>query len=142
MSVPSDSPADVEPSPPEIDDAPLVHREQPRHAARVATFNYAELAEPSSPQVPDEDVARLVERRDPAPGLPACSACHGSNSGGPIETPALSRQSKEYLASQLRAFKGGTRRNDIYTRMRSIAAKLTEREVDALADFFSDTANY
>jgi cytochrome c553 len=98
--------------------------------------------EPSSTHVAEEDVVRLVERGDPARALPACNACHGSNSGGPIETPALSRQSNEYVASQLRAFKSGARRNDIYTRMRSVGAKLTEREIDALADFYSKTPNY
>src|SRR5271157_1832486 len=100
------------------------------------------IVDPSSTPVADEDVWRLVERGDPARGLPACNACHGSNSGGPIETPALSRQSNEYLASQLRAFKSGARRNDIYTRMRSVAGKLSEHEVDALADFYSKAPNY
>ena len=100
------------------------------------------IVEASSTPVPDENVRRLVERGDPARGLPACNACHGSNSGGPIETPALSRQNNEYLASQLRAFKSGARRNDIYTRMRSVAAKLSEQEVDALADFYSKAPNY
>jgi cytochrome c553 len=100
------------------------------------------VVESSSAPVSDEDVLRLVERGDPARALPACNACHGSNSGGPIETPALSRQSSEYLASQLRAFKSGTRHNDIYTRMRSVAAKLSEHEVDALADFYSKAPNY
>ena len=100
------------------------------------------IVEASSAYAPEEDVVRLVERGDPARGLPACNACHGSNSGGPIETPALSRQSNEYVASQLRAFKSGARRNDIYTRMRSVAAKLTEREIDALADFYSKTPIY
>jgi cytochrome c553 len=100
------------------------------------------VVEPASTYVPEEGVLRLVERGDPARALPACNACHGSNSGGPIEAPALSRQSNEYVASQLHAFKTGARRNDIYTRMRSVAGKLTEREVDALADFYSKTPNY
>jgi cytochrome c553 len=100
------------------------------------------IVEPSSTHVPEEDVVRLVERGDPTRGLPACNACHGSNSGGPIETPALSHQSNEYVTGQLRAFKSGARRNDIYTRMRSVAAKLTEREIDVLADFYSKTQNY
>jgi cytochrome c553 len=67
---------------------------------------------------------------------------HGFNSGGPIETPWLSQQKKEYLASQLHAFKSGDRRNDIYTRMRSIASKLSEREADALATFYASTLAY
>ena len=72
-------------------------------------------------EVVNEHTLRLVDRGHPARGLPACNACHGFNSGGPIETPSLSRQNKEYLASQLHAFKSSDRRNDIYTRMSSIA---------------------
>jgi cytochrome c553 len=93
-------------------------------------------------EVVDEDTLRLVERGDPARGLPACNACHGFNSGGPIETPSLSRQNKEYLASQLHAFKSSDRRNDIYTRMRSIASKLSDREVGTLATFYASTLAY
>lgn len=90
----------------------------------------------------DALVVRLVERGDPARGLPACNSCHGATAGGPIETPTLSRQSADYLAAQLRAFRGGERRNDIYTRMRSIAVKLTDREIDALAAFYAATTVY
>jgi len=98
--------------------------------------------DPNTAEVTDEDTLRLVERGDPARGLPACNACHGFNSGGPVETQSLSRQNKEYLASQLHAFQTSDRRNDIYTRMRSIALKLTEREVDALATFYASTLAY
>jgi cytochrome c553 len=98
--------------------------------------------DPNTAEVTDEDTLRLVERGDPARGLPACNACHDFNSGGPIETPSLSRQNKEYLAGQLHAFKSSDRRNDIYTRMRSIASKLTEREVEALATFYASTLAY
>ena len=62
--------------------------------------------------------------------------------GGPIETPTLSHQNKEYLARQLRAFKDGTRRNDIYTRMRSVSERLTQREIDKLAEFYATTLSY
>lgn len=96
--------------------------------------------DPSSAHVTDEGVMRLVERGDPARGLPACNACHASNAGGPIETPALSRQSKDYLATQLHAFKSRDRHNDIYTRMRSVAARLSDQEIDALATFYSGTS--
>ena len=62
--------------------------------------------------------------------------------GGPIETPTLSHQNKEYLARQLRAFRDGSRRNDIYTRMRSVAEKLSDREVERLATFYATTLSY
>jgi cytochrome c553 len=83
-----------------------------------------------------------LERGDPARELPACNACHGFNSGGPIETPSLSQQNKEYLARQLHAFKNNDRRNDIYTRMRSVASKLTDREIETLATFYATTLAY
>jgi len=98
--------------------------------------------EPKMAEGTDKDTLQLVERGDPARGLPACNACHGFNSGGPIETPSLSRQNKEYLAGQLHAFKSSDRRNDIYTRMRSIASKLTDPEVGTLATFYASTLAY
>ncbi|MGE5539270.1 MAG: c-type cytochrome [Gemmatimonas sp.] len=89
-----------------------------------------------------QDVKRLVERGDPSRGIPACNACHGNNAGGPIETPTLSRQSATYLTTQLQAFRAGDRRNDIYGRMRGIAAKLTDAEIDGLARFYAATSAY
>lgn len=98
--------------------------------------------DPTTAEVLDEDIVRLVERGDPARSLPACNSCHGFNAGGPIETPTLSHQNREYLARQLRAFRDGSRRNDIYTRMRSVASKLTDREIDKLANFYATTLSY
>ena len=98
--------------------------------------------DPTTAEVIDQDIVRLVERGDPARSLPACNSCHGFNAGGPLETPTLSHQNREYLARQLHAFKSGARRNDIYTRMRSVAAKLTDREIDKLAQFYATTLSY
>ena len=98
--------------------------------------------DPTTAQVVDQDIVGLVERGDPARGLPACNACHGFNAGGPIETPTLSHQNREYLARQLHAFKDGSRRNDIYTRMRSVSAKLTDAEINKLAVFYATTLSY
>jgi cytochrome c553 len=89
--------------------------------------------------VPDEDIVALVERGDPARALPACNACHSPTAGGPLETPNLARQNRDYLAAQLTAYRAGERRNDIYTRMRSIAAQLTDREIERLAAYYSVT---
>jgi cytochrome c553 len=105
-------------------------------AAHFASSTARGLDPTTVPSI-DALVVRLVERGDPARGLPACNACHAPSAGGPIETPALSRQSQDYLDKQLHAFKSGDRRNDIYTRMRSIASKLTDREIEALATFYA-----
>jgi cytochrome c553 len=63
-------------------------------------------------------------------------------SGGPIETPTLSQQNERYLIRQVQGFRASERRNDIYTRMHSVSAKLTDREIARLARFYATTLRY
>jgi cytochrome c553 len=107
-------------------------------AAHFAAANRLSL-DPTTAEVGDPDIVQLVQKGDPARSLPACNSCHGPTAGGPIETPTLARQNRDYLAAQLRAYKSGGRRNDIYTRMRSVAGKLSDREIDRLAAYYSTT---
>jgi cytochrome c553 len=81
-------------------------------------------------------IVRLVELGDPSRNIPPCAACHRSGAGGPIETPVLAEQVKEYLALQLKMYAAGERRNDVYGRMRTIAARLTSAEIDGLATYY------
>ena len=83
------------------------------------------------------DIENIVTNGDVARGLPPCSACHQVRAGGPVETPTLTGQYAQYLEAQLKAFAGGTRHNDIYHRMRSVAAKLTPNEIRLLAIRYS-----
>lgn len=93
--------------------------------------------DPRTPITDDPEIVRLVERGMTARGLPACVSCHGAHAGGPVETPTLAGQRQEYLAAQLHAFKKGERRNDIYHRMREIASKLTDDEIDKLSHYYA-----
>ena len=69
-------------------------------------------------------------------GVPACAACHGpTGSGIPALYPRLSGQYQEYTEIQLQHFKNGTRSNDPSAIMRSIAHRLSNEEIKALADF-------
>jgi cytochrome c553 len=77
-----------------------------------------------------------VELGDPKRNIPPCAACHRYDDGGPIEAPILSEQRQEYLMSQLKMFASGQRRNDVYGRMRAIAAKLTDEERNGLAAYY------
>lgn len=81
-------------------------------------------------------IIRLVELGDPQRNIPPCASCHRAGSGGPIETPVLAEQHTEYLAQQLRLYATGDRRNDVYGRMRIIAAKLTAAEIEGLARYY------
>jgi cytochrome c553 len=83
-----------------------------------------------------EAIIHLVEIGDPDRNIPPCGACHRHDVGGPIDAPVLSEQRQEYLASQLKMFASGQRRNDVYGRMRAIAAKLTDAEINGLAAYY------
>ena len=82
------------------------------------------------------NIVQLVELGDPARNIPPCAACHRPGAGGPIETPILSEQVQEYIVAQLNAYASGQRRNDVYGRMRAIAARLTEPEMQGLAAYY------
>ncbi len=69
-------------------------------------------------------------------GVPACSGCHGPTGEGiPAPYPRLSGQYSEYTEIQLQHFKNGSRSNDPSAVMRSIAHRLSNEEIRALADF-------
>jgi cytochrome c553 len=93
--------------------------------------------DPQLPKVAYTAARRLIEKGDTARALPACNACHGGRAGGPIETPTLTGQRREYLERQLQAYASGTRKNDVYRRMRTIAAKLRPEEIAAVAEYYA-----
>ncbi len=68
--------------------------------------------------------------------IPSCNGCHVNGSGGPIETPVLTGQHRVYLAAQLLAYKNRQRNNDVYQRMRAIAARLSNEEIEALSRYY------
>jgi cytochrome c553 len=67
----------------------------------------------------------------------ACAACHGpTGRGNPLASyPAIQGQHATYVATQLRAYKTGSRTSDPNQIMRSIAARLSEAEIDAVASY-------
>jgi cytochrome c553 len=96
--------------------------------------------DPNRIEESDPATAEIIIRGDPARSIPACVSCHGFGAGGPVETPTLAGQHADYLAGQLRAYASGERINDVYGRMRAIAAALTEDEIVRLAKYYATTA--
>lgn len=71
-------------------------------------------------------------------GLAACSGCHLPNGAGiPAQYPRLAGQHREYLVAQLKAFRSGERANDPNNMMRAVAARLTDADIAALAEYLS-----
>ena len=81
-------------------------------------------------------IITLVELGDPRRNIPPCASCHRAGAGGPIETPVLAEQGNAYLILQLKMYASGQRRNDLYARMRTIAAQLTPAEIEGLAAYY------
>ena len=69
-------------------------------------------------------------------GVPACASCHGPQGKGiPVQFPRLAGQHSEYVYTQLNAFRLGERSNDGAKMMRSIAAKMTDADMKAVASY-------
>jgi len=85
-----------------------------------------------------EFARQLYRAGDTGRGLPACAGCHGpSGAGVPRQYPRLSGQFPEYTETQLKNFRAGERANDPNKMMRSIALKMSDPEIKALADYIA-----
>ncbi len=80
---------------------------------------------------------RLYRAGDAGRGIPACTACHGPTGAGlnAAEYPALSGQHPEYTIAQLKAFAKGTRHNDQNRVMRDIASRMSDEQMEAVAQY-------
>jgi cytochrome c553 len=81
---------------------------------------------------------KLYRGGNSATGVPACSGCHGPDGAGiPAQYPRLSGQHAQYTVAQLRAFRAMERSNDPNQMMRAIAARMSDQEIAAVADYIS-----
>lgn len=69
-------------------------------------------------------------------GVAACQGCHGPGANGTESLPRLAGQNARYLENQLKQFHTRARTNDNEV-MHAIAAKLTELETKAVAEYLS-----
>lgn len=70
--------------------------------------------------------------------VPACASCHSPNGAGiPPVYPRLAGQHAEYTLAQLRAFRKEERTNDNNQVMQMIATHMSEKEMQAVAEFIS-----
>lgn len=85
--------------------------------------------------------AQLAHDGDAQAHLPACTQCHGRNGvgiGGSF--PSLAGQPANYLSSQLRAWKHGTRAPGPLSLMSTIASRLSDDDISAVSLYFSTLA--
>jgi cytochrome c553 len=104
----------------------------------VAAYYAAQKLKPAAAK--DKDLAALGQKLyrggNAAAGVPACAGCHGPTGAGiPAQYPRISGQFPEYIEAQLKAFRAGARANDPNGMMRGVAAKLSDREIQAVAEY-------
>lgn len=102
----------------------------------VAAFYAGKQAQPGFAK--SKDLAQLGEKifrgGIAAKQVPACAGCHSPNGAGiPTQYPRLAGQHEGYAATQLKAFRAGTRTNG--PMMVTIASRLSDQEIQALADY-------
>lgn len=107
-----------------------------------AYFASLKAADDSAPTVADPtSVAagrQVALQGDWDRGVPGCAQCHGAHGLGVGSAfPPLAGQSASYLASQLEAWRSGTRKNDPMHLMQGIAAKLDAQDVRNVAYYYA-----
>jgi len=102
----------------------------------VAAFYASKSAKPGFAK--NKDSVKLGEKIYRAgiadKAVPACAGCHSPNGAGiPVQYPRIGGQHADYAEAQLVAFRGGARVNN--AQMSSIAAKMSDAEIKAVADY-------
>lgn len=106
----------------------------------VAAFYAEQDAHVGQADADEEALMRgqeLYRAGDMTKGIPACAACHGPTGAG-INTavyPALSGQFPSYTVSTLQDFASGERANDPNNMMADIAAKMSDADMQAVANY-------
>ena len=106
----------------------------------VAAYYATQPAKPGAARNRDAlTLGRKIWRGgDIAKGLPACAGCHGAGGAGvPALYPRLAGQYAGYTEAQLKAFRSGDRSNDANKMMQGIAAKMSDLEILAVADYIA-----
>ncbi len=104
----------------------------------LAAYYAAQKLKPAAAK--DKDLASLGQKiyrgGNVATGVAACSGCHGPTGAGiPAQYPRIAGQFAEYVEAQLIAFRSGARANDPNGMMRGVAARMTDREIKAVAEY-------
>lgn len=104
----------------------------------VAAYYASQKLKPASAR--DKELAaqgqKLYRGGNATSGVAACAGCHGpSGAGMPSQYPRISGQFAEYIEAQLKTFRAGSRANDPNGMMRAVAARMTDREIQAVSEY-------
>ena len=102
----------------------------------LGAYYAAKAIKPGTAKAPYAAGQKVYRGGDSTTGVPACAACHGpSGAGIPAQYPRLGGQHADYILTQLKAFRSGERANDAGKVMRTIANKMSDQEMQAVANY-------
>lgn len=118
--------------------AGMVASLSPQDMLNLATYYSAQKPKPDTAK--DQVLAltgqKIFRGGVQGTGVPACASCHGPQGQGiPAQFPRLAGQHADYTYAQLNAFRLGERANDAAKMMRSIAVKMTDADMKAVASY-------
>ena len=119
--------------------APLVAKLKPEDIPAVAAYYSVRKAAPGDVQdakLAEEGKALYLDGNEET-GVPACIGCHYPEGAGNGLYPRLRSQHATYVIQQLKNFKAGDRSNDVSRFMRVIAKRMTDREMQAVAEYLT-----
>ena len=108
--------------------------------ANLAVYFASQKARPGAASDPDlvKQGQEIYRGGILSKNVAACAGCHLPDGVGiPAQFPRLSGQHAEYVEAQLKAFRSRERANDPNGMMRAIAARLSDREIKAVAEYIS-----
>lgn len=93
----------------------------------------------TAPTTYDESLPVLVRVGAPMRNIAPCISCHGGVDQK-LGAPWIEGMPKDYLVSQLQAFRARQRRNDSQAQMRNVVRAMTDAEIDEVSAFYAGKA--
>lgn len=119
--------------------APIIASLKPEEFAPLASYFSSQTPNPgahSDKKIADVGKLLYFDGNEES-GVPACLGCHQPGGAGHQIYPRIGGQHATYLAQQLRNFASAERSNDPNRFMRVVAKRMTEEEIQAVAEFLS-----
>jgi cytochrome c553 len=117
----------------------LSNQQRTELAARYAAMSAPYVAQGASSSA--AQLARghqLAYQGDENKRVQACNNCHGPDGSGlPYSAPYLAGQWAENLASAIKAWQQGTRKNDAGQLMSSVARRLDDADISAVTGYYA-----
>ena len=117
--------------------APVVAALKPEDVAPLAAFYSSQKLKAGEPENKKSvSLGKLIfHDGNEESGVPACVGCHQAEGAGHNIYPRIGGQHSTYVTQQLKNFAAGERSNDVSRFMRVTAKRMSEEEIQAVAEY-------